>query len=88
MSARDALRGRLALPSAGQKASWAAEPATYPGRVQVLLLRAHHAVDLARIDDVTGAQVAAAFAEALAAGRASWHAITPRQRDGLGYRRR
>ena len=87
-AARRALRGRLLLPVPGGEAAWAGEPATYPGRVQVLLLRAHHGVDVARTEAVTGAQVQATLAAALAEERVSWHAVVPRPRDGLGYPRR
>lgn len=87
-AARDALRGRLGLPPAGGAAAWAEEPATYPGRVQVLLLRAHHAVDVAQVDGVTSARASASLAAAFAPDRVSWHAVTPRPRDRLGYRRR
>jgi len=87
-SARAALRRGLGLPTAGEATPWAAEPATYPGRVQLLLLRAHHDVDVRRVERVTGPEVADALAEALQPARASWHAIRPRARDGLGYRRR
>ena len=87
-AAREALRGRLLLPAPGGEAAWSEEPATYPGRVQVLLLRAHHGVDVARTEAVTGAQVQATLAAALAEERVSWHAVVLRPRDGLGYPRR
>ena len=87
-AARAALRGRLVLPAGGESAAWASEPATLPGRLEVLLLCAHHAVDVAQLDTVSPADVARSLAETLAPERVSWHAVTPRPRDGLGYRPR
>ena len=87
-AARAALRSRLALPAAGEQAPWASEPATLPGRLEALLLGAHHAVDVGELDRVRPADVARSLAETLAPERVSWHAITPRPRDGLGYRPR
>jgi len=86
--ARAALLGQLVLPGPEEQPAWASEPATLPGRVQVLLLRAHHDVDVEALEGVTAAQVGASLAATLALERASWHAVAPRPRDNLGYRRR
>lgn len=87
-TARAALRGQLALPGPGEAAPWAKEPATLPGRLQVLLLREHHGVDVAILDGITPEMVAKSLIETLQEQRASWHAMVPRRRDRLGYRRR
>ncbi|MFT4514150.1 MAG: hypothetical protein ACI91B_002858 [Planctomycetota bacterium] len=86
--ARLALRSRLSLPGPGQKSSWAGEPATLPGRLQVLLLAAHHGVDVARIDNVTASQVHAAIKSVLQTDRSSWHSLLPASKKVSGYRRR
>ena len=87
-AARTALRLRLALPGPGEQVPWASEPATLPGRLQVMLLREHHAVDVEKLDGITEDEVHASLIETLAADRASWHAMLPRNREGLGYRAR
>jgi hypothetical protein len=86
--ARAALRSRLGLPGPGQKYAWASEPATLPGRLQVLLLAAHHGVDVAQIDNLDAAQVHAALKLVLQAERSSWHALLPASDNALGYRQR
>jgi len=87
-SARVALRSRLGLPGAGKKHTWASDPATLPGRLQVLLLTAHHGVDVARIDNADASAVHAAVRSVLQAERSSWHALLPGQDNVFGYRRR
>ena len=86
--ARAALRSRLGLPGPGQKSAWASEPATLPGRLQVLLLAAHHGVDVSKIDNVDASQVHAAVKLVLNTERSSWHALLPGQDNVFGYRRR
>lgn len=87
-NARAALRSRLGLPGPGQKFAWASEPATLPGRLQVLLLAAHHGVDVAKIDNLDASLVHAAVKSVLQAERSSWHALLPANDNALGYRRR
>ena len=87
-AARETLAAQLAAPGLEQEQPWAREPATYPGKLQLLLLRPHHAVEMDRLVAATAADVAATLARFLAPGRASWHAVVPRPRESLGYRRR
>ena len=87
-AARASLRSQLSMPGPGQKHAWASEPATLPGRLQVLLLAAHHGVDVARIDNVDASQVHAALKSVLQAKRGSWHALLPAHDNVFGYRRR
>lgn len=87
-AARAALRSQLGLPGPGESAPWASEAATLPGRLQVLLLRGYHAIDVAILDSVSPAMVAASMKATLGPARSSWHAMVPRRRDRLGYRRR
>jgi hypothetical protein len=86
--ARAALRSRLGLPEPGKNHAWASDPATLPGRLQVLLLAAHHGVDVARIDNADASEVHAAVKLVLQAECSSWHALLPAQDNVLGYRRR
>ena len=86
--AKVALSGRLALPGPGQKYAWASEPATLPGRLQVLLLAAHHDVDVAQIDTLTVAAVHAAVKLVLDPNNASWHGLLPELGREYGYRQR
>lgn len=86
--ARAALRARLSLPGPGESPAWALEPATLPGRLQVLLLAAHHGLDVERIDTLPGSEVHAALKSALRSERASWHALLPLPTSRHGYRRR
>ena len=87
-SARVALRGRLALPNSGQKYAWASEPATLPGRLQVLLLTAHHGIDVGEIDTLTVAAVHQAVKSVLDPNGASWHGLLPELGQEYGYRQR
>lgn len=86
--ARVALRARLALPVPGQKYAWASEPATLPGRLQVLLLAAHHGIDVGKIDTLTVAAVHQAVQLALDPKGASWHGLLPELGSEYGYRQR
>lgn len=85
---RRALRSRWRFAEAGQVSAWAAEPATYPGRLQLLLLAAHHGVDVARLDTLTTDSVHAALKRVLQSGRGSWHSLLPANSKSYGYRRR
>lgn len=86
--ARNALRSRWRFAEAGEVSAWASEPATYPGRLQVLLLAAHHGVDVARLDTLTTDSVHAALKRVLQSERGSWHALLPASSLSYGYRRR
>jgi hypothetical protein len=54
----------------------------------VLLLAAHHGVDVSKIDNVDASQVHAAVKLVLNTERSSWHALLPGQDNVFGYRRR
>ena len=87
-AAREALAAQFAAPQSEQGQQWVREPATYPGKLQLMLLRRHHGVETDRLVDVTAEDVTATLAMFLAPGRASWHAVVPRPRETLGYRQR
>lgn len=87
-AARSMLLASVALPQPGERAEWATEPATYPGRLQAMMLATHHRVDAAALAAATAEDVAAALRETLAASRASWHVVAPRERARFGFRRR
>ena len=86
--ARVALRSLLLLPGPGEQHAWASEPATLPGRLQVLLLAAHHGVDVALLNSCDAKQVHTVLNSVLAEDRGSWHALLPAPATIKGYRRR
>lgn len=86
--ARASLQRRLRVAPAGESSPWAKEPATYPGRLQVLLLATYHRVDVARLDTVSADSVQAALKHALTAARGSWHSLVPANSASYGYRQR
>lgn len=86
--ARNALRSRLSLPGPGKKHEWASEPATLPGRLQVLLLSTHHGVDVAKLDTSGRDEVHRALRAVMQKGRGSWHALLPIENPLYGFRRR
>jgi len=83
--ARASLQRRLGF---AESSPWAKEPATYPGRLQVLLLATHHRVAVARLDTVSADSVHAALKQVLAQGRGSWHSLVPANSTSYGYRQR
>lgn len=87
-AARALLLSSVALPEPGERAEWVTEPATYPGRLQAMLLTAHHGVDAAALSSVTAADVAEVLRAALAPANASWHLVAPRERARFGFHRR
>ncbi|MEC8253176.1 MAG: hypothetical protein VX044_08185, partial [Planctomycetota bacterium] len=87
-AARARLLSSVALPGRGELADWVTEPATYPGRLQAMLLAAHHGVDAAALSSATAADVAQVLGAALAPANASWHVVAPRERARFGFRRR
>ena len=85
---RAALRSRWRFAGPGEASPWAAEPAMYPGRLQVLLLATHHGVDVAKLDSVGPELVHAALKRVLQAKLASWHVLLPANSESYGYRGR
>ena len=86
--ARAALRSRWRFAAAGESSPWATESAMYPGRLQVLLLAAHHGIDVARLDSVSAASVHEVLQRVLRPDLCSWHALMPANSTSYGYRRR
>ena len=87
-TARRLLRMQLALPEAGDLPDWGDEPAILPGRLSVMLLSAHHGVDVEDLDTVGPEQVAAAARSVLADDRLLWMSLLPAPDEPLGFRSR
>lgn len=86
--ARQALHSRLRLPGPGEADVLGSDPATLPGRLQVLLLAAHHDVRVAVLNTLTAEQVHTVLLRVLQPKRASWHALLPHAVREFGYRQR
>ncbi|MFK7741626.1 MAG: hypothetical protein AB8H80_15015 [Planctomycetota bacterium] len=88
-AARERLRYRFEVPEPGSRPVWGGEPATLPGRLQLLLLANQlRTFSAAELDSVAIEDVARVFSETLAPGRAFWLALLPLPSERAGFRAR
>lgn len=87
-AARRSLAVALALPGPGEATAWAAQPALLPGRLQALMLRELHGIDLSPLASATPEGVHTALRAALDPSRASRQTMLPLHRSDFGFRPR
>lgn len=87
-AARAAVALELGLPGPDEVTTWAAQPALLPGRLQALMRRELHGIDLSGLAAATPAAVHRALCAALDEARRSRQTLLPVARAEFGFRTR